>query len=154
MVIPWLSVQVLSCFGSCAVLPFLVRTWNGLALADGIKSPSVFAMRSLGCSGRAQGSAALDFALAYTFVAFVYDAVVADVLGHAGCALPSASATVQELCADVAGCGARADIVGLARGQKCSPWHSVFLHRALRDVPNDVGCAVALARLAPLCLDF
>ena len=29
-----------SCF-SCAVLPFLVRTWSGLAHANGIKSPSI-----------------------------------------------------------------------------------------------------------------
>ena len=56
-------------------------------------------MRSLGRSGRGQGFAALVSALVFTFV---YDAVVADVLGHAGCALPSASATVQEFCADVA----------------------------------------------------
>ena len=83
-------------------------------------------MRSLGRSGRAKGSAALDSALAYTFVAFVYDPVVADVLGHAGCAHPFASATVQESCADVAGYGARADIVGMARGRKCSPWQSSF----------------------------
>ena len=80
----------------------------------------------MGRSGRAQGSAALVSSLAYTFVAFVYDAVVADVLGHAGCALLSASATVQEFCADVAGYGAPADIVGSARGQKCSLWHSVL----------------------------
>ena len=74
-------------------------------------------MRSLGRSGRAQGFAAFVSALVFTFVAFVYDAVVADVLSHAGCALPSASATVQEFCADVASYGARADIVGLARGK-------------------------------------
>ena len=40
LVFRWRSVQVLSCFGSCAVLPFLVRIWSGLALAYGIKSPS------------------------------------------------------------------------------------------------------------------
>ena len=33
-------VQVVSCF-SCAVLPFLVRSWSGLAHANGIKSPSI-----------------------------------------------------------------------------------------------------------------
>ena len=58
-----------------------------------------------GRSGRARGFAALVSALVFTFVASVYDAVVADVLGHAGCVLPSASATVQELRADVAGYG-------------------------------------------------
>ena len=40
LVIPWPAVQVLSCLCSCAVLPFLVRTWSGLAHANGIKSPS------------------------------------------------------------------------------------------------------------------
>ena len=40
LVIPWRVVQVVSCF-SCAVLPFLVRTWSGLAHANGIKSPSI-----------------------------------------------------------------------------------------------------------------
>ena len=39
---------------------------------------------------------------------------------------PSVSATVQGSRADVAGCGALADIVGLARGQKCSLQHSVY----------------------------
>ena len=68
-------------------------------------------MRSLGRSGRARGFAALVSALVFTFVASVDDAVVADILGHAGCVLPSASATVQELRADVAGYGALADIV-------------------------------------------
>ena len=98
---------------------------------------SVFAMRSLGRSGRAWGFAALVSALVFTFVAFVYDAVVANVLGLAGCVLPSASATVQEFCADVAGYGARAEIVGLARGQKCSQRHSVF--REIRLVSQVVG---------------
>ena len=40
LVIPWRVVKVVSCF-SCAVLPFLVRTWSGLAHANGIKSPSI-----------------------------------------------------------------------------------------------------------------
>ena len=40
LVIPWRVVQVVTCF-SCAVLPFLVRTWSGLAHANGIQSPSI-----------------------------------------------------------------------------------------------------------------
>ena len=83
-------------------------------------------MRSSGRSGRARGFVALVSALVCIFVASVYDAVVADVLGHAGCVPPSASATVQGSRAGVAGYGALADIVGLARGQKCSLQRSVY----------------------------
>ena len=54
LVIPWRVVQVVSCF-SCTVLPFLVRTWSGLAHADGIKSISmplsVFANALFGALG-------------------------------------------------------------------------------------------------------
>ena len=131
LVIPWRVVQVVSCF-SCAVLPFLVRTWSGLAHANGIKSPSIsmpspYSQCAL-WGARVVPQVSLPWSLpsCSPFVASVYDAVVADVLGHAGCVLPSASATVQELHADVAGYGDLADIVGLARGQKCSLQHSVY----------------------------
>ena len=83
-------------------------------------------MRSSKPSGPARGFVVLVSALVCIFVASVYDAVVADVLGHAGCVPPSASATVQGSRAGVAGYGALADIVGLARGQKCSLQRSVY----------------------------
>ena len=71
-------------------------------------------MRSSGRSGRARGFVALVSALVCIFVASVYDAVVADVLGHAGCVLPSASATVQ---------GSRAGVAGYGPLQISWAWH-------------------------------
>ena len=87
-------------------------------------------MRSLGRLGRARGFVALVSVLVFICVASVYDAVVADVLGHAGCVLPFVFATMRGSRAGVAGYGALADIVGLARGQKCSLQH--FVYREIR----------------------
>ena len=122
-----------SLFGLCAVLPFQVRIWNGLALSElrvAVASVALAPFATLWFVRLVRAAVCDAWLVAHesTSVAFADDAVAADDLGGKGCDLSAVSAFVRERHVDAADCGARAGTVGLARGRRCPQWLCSYLH--------------------------